>query len=263
MINKLISTVLEAGNEILKVYETDFTIQEKKDKSPITEADKISHEIIVRNLKNLIPEIPVISEEGDKEFIFADRFWLVDPLDGTKEFINRNGEFTINITLVEDYIPVLGVVFAPALGLLYFSQKGKGAYKVNIKTQQKIKLPVRQEIRENTLRVVVSRSHSDERTKKYLEKLSERFSIEKVSVGSSLKICLLVEGKADIYPRTGPTMEWDTAGAHAVLLEAEGVILSTKANMKCGEELRYGKENLKNPPFIAFRTRKLSEELCP
>ncbi len=263
MMDKLINAVLKAGEEVLKVYESDFTIQEKEDRSPITEADRISHEVIAQNLKDFVPKIPVISEEGDKEVISADRFWLVDPLDGTKEFIKRNGEFTINIALVEDSVPVLGVVYAPALRLLYFAQKGKGAYKVNMETQEKIKIPVPQDGKENTLRVVVSRSHSDERTTKYLKKLSEKFSIEKVSVGSSLKICLLAEGKADIYPRTGPTMEWDTAGAHAVLLEAGGVILFAEDNMECGEELRYGKENLKNPPFIAFRTRKLSEELCP
>ena len=260
MIDKVMEAVLKAGEEVLKIYEGSFSVIEKEDKTPLTEADALSHAIITQALKG---NVPVISEEGEKKPSDLKNFWLVDPLDGTKEFIKRNGEFTINVALIEEGKPKLGVVYAPALGKLYSAERGKGAYLLDLKEEKEYELPLDSEPNGKRLKVVVSRSHTDEGTEEYLERLSEKFEIERISIGSSLKICLLAEGKADLYPRTTPTMEWDTAAAHAVLLETGGTLVSLDEKMNCNGELLYGKEGYKNTPFLGVRDRHLLKTVCP
>ena len=260
MIEKVVKAVLKAGEEVLKIYEGSFSVTEKEDRTPLTEADTLSHGIITQALKG---DAPVISEEGDKKPDSLKNFWLVDPLDGTKEFIKRNGDFTINVAFIEEGKPKLGVVYAPALGKLYSAEKGKRARLLDLKEEKEYELPLDGELEGKRLKVVVSRSHADEKTEEYIKRLSERFEIERVSVGSSLKICLLAEGKADLYPRTGPTMEWDTAAAHAVLLETGGALVSLERGMFCDGELLYGKEGYRNPPFLRVRSRSLLKEVCP
>ena len=266
-IKKFISIAIEAsidaGKEILEVYESDdFQISSKEDKSPLTLADKKAHNKISEFLDKT--NIPVLSEEGKhlpyKERKKWDYFWLVDPLDGTKEFIKRNGEFTVNIALIKDVTPVAGVIYVPVTKVLYFAIADKGAYKIeNIDSEDlldfdfevlrsnAVKLPVPDFERPYT--VVGSRSHMSEETIQYIEKLKEKHGdIEMLSVGSSLKQCMIAEGKADIYPRFGPTMEWDTGAGHAIINAAGGTI--TKVN---GTPLIYNKENLLNPYFIVKR----------
>jgi 3'(2'), 5'-bisphosphate nucleotidase len=231
-----------AGDKILQIYQRDFTVQVKSDSSPITEADLAAQQIIAAGLARLTPEIPILSEE-DANIDWAVRqnwkqFWLVDPLDGTKEFINKNGEFTVNIALIEHGRPLLAVVYAPVLNKLYYTDKQNAylttAEKANQRLQvKKPSLP---------LRVVGSRSHPSPDLAKYLEKLDD---FEVVSVGSSLKFCLVAEGLADIYPRLGPTMEWDTGAGHCIA-EKSGAIVAQLD----GKPLRYNqKESLLNPYF--------------
>ena len=256
MIEEVIQIAIQAGKEIMKFYKKDITVQEKEDKTPITEADRRAHEIIVKGLQE-ISEFPIISEEG-KDIPYEERrnwekFWLVDPLDGTKEFIKKLDEFTVNIALIEKGIPTLGVVYAPAKSLIYFSKKGVGSYKGNVigdDIYDPVKIPLRHGF-DYKLRIVASRSHLDERTKNFINQLSKYYPVETVSAGSSLKFCLVAEGNADVYPRFSPTMEWDTAAGHAVLLEAGGFVYSVdNENFK---ELKYNKKSLRNPPFVAFR----------
>ena len=259
MMEKVIEVAIEAGKEILKVYEKTFSIDYKEDKTPVTEADRISHSIIKERLKEIDKSIPILSEEG-KDIPYEKRkswkrFWLVDPLDGTKEFINKREDFTVNIALVEDRKPLIGVVYAPAKNLLYFAERGKGAYSMKVENGFDIKKAQRLPLKDNyadknTIRVVASRSHMNEDTKKFIEKLkSSGVDVKTLSIGSSLKICLVAEGKADIYPRIGPTMEWDTAAAHIVAEESNCVV----KEYKTAKELLYNKENLKNDPFVVFR----------
>ncbi|AAC06626.1 3'(2'),5'-bisphosphate nucleotidase CysQ [Aquifex aeolicus] len=251
MLEKVIKACKKAGEEILEVYSKEFTVEEKEDRTPVTEADRRAHRIITEELKET--RIPVLSEEG-KEIPFKERrkwkrFWLVDPLDGTKEFIKKNGEFTVNVALVEEGEPVLGVVYAPALEVLYFAEKGNGAYR-EVKGKME-KLPIGNWSREN-LRVVASRSHMNEETKKFLENLEKKFGkLQFLSKGSSLKICMVAEGSADIYPRIAPTMEWDTGAGHAVAKEA-GCELFVYEEGKLREPLRYNKEDLRNPSFVCL-----------
>ncbi len=262
---RLISDVIEisekAGNEILNVYNRDIDVQYKDDKSPITEADRKSHHIILEGLKKINENIPVLSEEG-KDIPYEKRknweyFWLVDPLDGTKEFIKRNGEFTVNIALIHRQKPVFGVVYAPALNKLYYGGKDFGGYMVE--KGEKVRLEGDSLNREKLV-VVASRSHINEETKEFIESLKRFYrDVETTSIGSSLKICLLAEGKADIYPRIGPTMEWDTAAAHAVLNSVGGRIVvynnqKTLRELEESDELIYNKENLLNPYFVAYRS---------
>lgn len=240
------TAALEAGQEIIEIYNSeDFNVELKGDNSPLTKADKAAHNIIIEYLKDT--DIPVLSEEG-REMPYAERsnweeLWVVDPLDGTKEFIKRNGEFTVNIALVRSGVPVLGVVYAPVLDKLYFAAEGHNAFisvNGNI-TELAKKDPL--DLEKTGLRVVASRSHLNDDTKAFLDKLS---SPEIVSMGSSLKFMMLAEGLADVYPRFAPTMEWDTAAAHAVLRVLGGQVVNPQ-----GEDLVYNKENLLNPYFRA------------
>jgi 3'(2'), 5'-bisphosphate nucleotidase len=235
-----------AGDAIMEIYERDFAVELKDDRSPLTEADRAAHQIIVAGLGRLALELPVLSEESANEVLEQrrawDRFWLVDPLDGTKEFIKRNGEFTVNIALIEDHAPVLGVVGAPALGTIYSGIVGTGAWKraggaaTPIQVQQPAAEP---------LRVVGSRSHASPDLAAFLEKIGPH---EIKPMGSSLKICLVAEGQADLYPRLGPTSEWDTAAAHAVLISAGGSMMDLT-----GEPLTYNaRESILNPHFLAL-----------
>ena len=259
MIEKIIDIVIHAGKEVLKIYTSSesFEIFMKQDNSPLTIADKVSNRILLDGIQS-ISTIPIISEENKKIFKSRkewNKFWLVDPLDGTKEFIKRNGEFTINIALIENGKPILGVVYAPVKDLLYFAFANE-AYKK--KNNSISKLELGKETRQvNKIRAVVSRSHLNESTLRFLSHLKMKTgkNIEKVSVGSSLKICYIAEGKADIYPRFVPTMEWDTAAAHAILSFSGGKLVTVDKNLDNffkNSELRYNKETLKNPPFVAF-----------
>jgi 3'(2'), 5'-bisphosphate nucleotidase len=233
-----------AGAAILEVYAGDFAVEEKPDHSPLTMADTRSHTIIVEALQERFPHIPVLSEEG-KDVPFAVRrswplFWLVDPLDGTKEFINRNGEFTVNIALIDGNRPVLGVVYVPVPALTYYACTGQAAYKQ--KGECAIQ-PVRVRRFDGGKPIVVaSRSHAGKETEAFLKKIGEH---DIVSMGSALKLCLVAEGAADVYPRLGPTMEWDTAAAQCVVEAAGGRV--TDLNR---QPLVYNKPSLLNPWFL-------------
>lgn len=251
-IETIVDIAQEAGRAILDVYHSeDFFIETKDDQSPLTKADRISNEIIVERLRKFYPQIPLISEENNN-VSYAERkgwqkIWLIDPLDGTKEFIKRNGEFTVNIGLVEDGVPVLGVVHAPALGITHYGTKEKGAFVLANGVIRKLpKLSV-DYLDKPLIRVVASRSHMSEETMKFVQHLEQQGKqIEIVSMGSALKICKVAEGAADVYPRFSPTMEWDTAAAQAVAEAAGRKVLTHHS----GFPLRYNKENLTNPWFI-------------
>jgi len=246
-IRKINQIARDAGKAILAIYEQDFDVSEKEDLSPLTQADLASHRIITTALAELTPEIPILSEESTfvpwEERRHWRRYWLVDPLDGTREFVKRNGEFTVNIALVEDHAPVLGVVHAPVPDLTWFGEKSKGAFR-----QEGTGKPEPIHVAESCaspVRVAGSRSHAGDSLKRFLENLGEH---EIVSMGSSLKLCLVAEGKADIYPRLGPTSEWDTAAAQAVVEAAGGRVTDTAMN-----PLSYNrKESLLNPHFLVF-----------
>lgn len=252
-LQKAIQAALQAGQEILKIYEQDFAVEHKADESPLTQADLASNRVIVDFLKNT--QIPIISEEMQQEkyALRKDwaRFWLVDPLDGTKEFVNRNGEFTVNIALIENGTPVLGVIYAPCLKWLYFADE-TGSFKQEKITQysefskdlaQKLYY---QKPQENVV-VVASRSHLNEPTEKFIQKLNLKYqSVERISMGSSLKLCLVAESKAHVYPRFAPTMEWDIAAGHAICRFAGVSVVQAET----GEPIAYNKENLLNPYFL-------------
>ena len=233
-----------AGSRILDIYERGFTVEAKADKSPLTEADRAAHELIVARLPELAGDIPVLSEESaaseyDKRASWK-RFWLVDPLDGTKEFINRNGEFTVNIALIDNGRPVLGVVYVPVLAQTYFACLGQGAFK---QKGQNAAQPIRVRRYGGSRPIVVaSRSHAGKETEAMLKSLGEH---DVVSMGSSLKFCLVAEGTADIYPRLGPTMEWDTAAAQCVVEAAGGRVTDLDR-----QPLAYNKRSLLNPWFL-------------
>lgn len=241
--------ITAAGNAttaILDVYHSgDFQAEKKGDASPLTLADKKAHEAIVRDLQRT--GLPILSEEG-KAVDFETRrhweyFWLVDPLDGTKEFLKRNGEFTVNIALVHDGVPVLGVVMVPVTGDVFYAFQGGGAFVSRLGIESKLPKKGTVDFEHDGLTVVASRSHMSEETEQFINKLNNP---NLVSVGSSLKFLLLAEGKADLYPRFAPTMEWDTAAAHAIVNE---VGLKVYQHGKA-EELFYNKENLLNPWFL-------------
>lgn len=245
-----------AGQEILTVYEdsrpVDVTI--KDDDSPLTLADRNANQVIVAQLGQLDASIPVLSEESEQASYALrkswQRYWLVDPLDGTREFINRNGEFTVNIALIQEGEPVLGVVHVPVSGVTYFGGKlVQGAWKEQVgeTAQELTRAPVQDH--NSTLRIVASRSHRDARIDKVIELVESRFSgTEVVSMGSSLKLCLIAEGSADLYPRLAPTSEWDTAAAHAVVKAAGGDVVTTDF-----QPLRYNqKDSLLNPFFLVI-----------
>ena len=236
-----------AGGEILEIYNSDFEVEDKADGSPLTAADRAAHESIVTGLKALTPSIPVLSEES-KDIDYAERsswqrYWLVDPLDGTREFVKRNGEFTVNIALVENGSPVLGVVYVPVTGVIYYASRGVGAFK---QLADQAPQPIRVKLFSGgTARVVASRSHAGEAVQKFIDAVGD---VEIVSMGSSLKLCLVAEGAADVYPRLGPTSEWDTAAAHCIVEEAGGQLTMTDM-----QPLEYNtKESLLNPHFFVF-----------
>ena len=245
-LEKIVSIAKSAGDAIMEIYNRDFKIEYKDDKSPLTEADTRSNEIICEALGKAYPEIPLLSEENKAEEYDVRKnweyFWLIDPIDGTKEFIKKNGEFTVNIALIHKDTPVLGVVYAPALGDMYKAKKGSGAFKNN----QKLPLEVN-ETPEKSLRVVASKSHLSEETQTFIDEVAKTTeTIEQVSKGSSLKLVMVAEGSADIYPRLAPTMEWDTAAADAIVREAGKMTYQFENK----EAIVYNKENLLNPWFL-------------
>lgn len=244
LLEDVIGIVRAAGELVMEVYRSDFEVRGKVDTSPVTEADERAEALILQALAARTPQIPVISEEAAAAGHVPEvgqRFWLVDPLDGTKEFINRNGEFTVNIALIDNGEPVLGVVLAPALDRLFAGARGYGAFIEQTGERQAIHCRT---VSQEGLDVVASRSHGDaEALDKFLDGRQVR-SLK--SAGSSLKICLVAAGEADLYPRLGRTMEWDIAAGHAVLVAAGGQIRTL-----AGEMLRYGKPGLDNPHFYA------------
>lgn len=283
MVSSELKTVIaiarQAGEKIMAIYDRvsdqdDLTIQSKADHSPLTEADLAAHHCIMEGLKSLDPQTPIISEESDlpdyEERKQWTRFWMVDPLDGTKEFIKRNGEFTVNIALLEHNVPTKGVVYAPALNLLYFAEAESGSFKQEFKQELKLDLTqnsnpnskqdstqdVSKDTKKSTpiqlfsvkadpkqpLRLVESRSHGSEALENYIREHNLQIS-SRVASGSSLKICLVAEGKADIYPRMAPTMEWDVAAGDAIYRYSGNPSPHSS-------ELQFNKENLLNPSFV-------------
>ena len=254
--NKLLLDVcnvaIEAGNEILNFYNHDIEVTHKEDLSPLTKADLASNKIILESLNKLNSNIPILSEESLVDWSIRKnwkKYWLVDPLDGTKEFIKKNGEFTVNIALIEDNHPILGVVYVPAKSLLYLAEKDKGSFKTNTKDKLKNfegiqKILVSSQM--NRARVIGSRSHSNATFDNWVK---EKFpNAEIVQAGSSLKFCLIAEGEADIYPRFGPTSEWDIAAGHILVNEAGGKIRTFQ-----NDSISYNtKENIINPEFYVI-----------
>lgn len=255
-IEQLCSLARRAGVAILDVYQSDFSVDLKQDNSPLTEADRRSNDIICTELQRLYPEIPILSEEN-KQIAYSERknwqyYWCIDPLDGTKEFVKRNGEFTVNIALIDKNTPVLGIVYAPVVDRLYHAASGLGAF---FNDQ---KLPFTQK---NTFSVVASKSHNNSETQAFIDSLQRKFgACEVVSSGSSLKLCMVAEGSANIYPRLAPTMEWDTAAAHAIVTEAGKHVWQYNAEVEpenylaAGQTLLnplvYNKPDLLNPYFV-------------
>ncbi|MCS6917809.1 MAG: 3'(2'),5'-bisphosphate nucleotidase CysQ [Chitinophagales bacterium] len=249
----VLDTARRAGQAVMEVYERDVAeqVELKADHSPLTEADKRSNALIIEALRERFPKIPILSEET-KQVPYEERrhwsmYWLVDPLDGTKEFIKKNGEFTINIALLQEGMPVVGVVYAPAQGRLWYGLHQLGAYAVQADGSVR-RLQRGSNWRQlNHVRVVASRSHLDENTLQFVDALRQQGKqVDFVSSGSSIKFCLVAEGQADVYPRFGPTMEWDTA-AGQVIVELTG---GTVSDWQSGQRLQYNKENLLNPFFI-------------
>jgi len=246
-IQDVISIAKKAGDAIMKIYDQDFEVEYKKDRSPLTLADKKANKIIETDLSNLLVSFPILSEEGEKipyeERRYWEYFWLIDPLDGTKEFIKKNDEFTVNIALIHKNIPVLGVVFAPALNVCYWAKQGDGAFKDGQR------LPLKMVDQRAAYKIVASRSHMSDNTQIFIDSITTNKKKKLIFIGSSLKICLVAEGEADIYPRLGPTMEWDTGAAHAIINES-GKILVKYAKINTREELTYNKESILNQWFV-------------
>lgn len=239
-IEEIIFIAKEAGKKALEIFNQDFNVYYKNDKSPLTEADLLVNEYICKSLDRY--NIPIISEEN-KNIPYDIRknweyCWLIDPIDGTKEFINKNKEWTINIALVYKNKPILGVVYAPALDLIFYAKQNQGAYKNDIK------LPMIKN--NNTYKIVASKSHLNDETLNFINNINTKLNKEFISIGSSLKLCLVASGEADCYPRLAPTMEWDTAAAQAIVEEA-GKKVYDYNTLKI---LEYNKENLLNPYFI-------------
>lgn len=248
MRDSLMAIAKEAGAAILSVYEKDFEVEYKDDRSPLTEADRLSHERIVEGLAALDASIPVLSEEGKdipyEERVNWQRFWLVDPLDGTKEFVKRNGEFTVNIALIEQGYPVLGVIYVPVTDVLYYGEAGKEAVKIASGSMPQT-LAVRKP-ESGAITIVESRSHPSPELESFMSELQQKYSsIDRISKGSSLKFCAVAEGSAHLYPRMGPTMEWDTAAGQAIVEAAGGSVKWLN-----GERVHYNKEILRNDFFI-------------
>ncbi len=252
LLGDVIETARQAANQIMDIYKTDFAVKNKSDQSPLTAADMAAHKTICNSLSKLTPGIPILSEEA-ADIPFEKRqdwlqYWLVDPLDGTREFIKRNGEFTVNIALIEAHRPILGVVYVPVTKLCYFATKGQGAYKQeSVQTAQKIKT---KSTSTKNLVIAGSRSHGTEQQNKFIESLGK--NTELIALGSSLKFCLVAEGRVDIYPRFGPTSEWDTAAAHCIVEEAGGIVINTEF-----KPLQYNtKESLVNTNFLVIADKR-------
>ncbi len=250
-IGPLLDVARRAGAKIMEIYARDFEIDYKEDESPLTEADKAGNEVIMEFLHAEHAGTPVISEEN-KQLDYSERcdwttFWLVDPLDGTKEFIKKNGEFTVNIALVENGVPVIGVVYRPVTDTMYLGVVGEGAWRME-GSEEPVAIEGGPHYSEKEeIKVVASRSHLTPEVEEFVEELrAGGKTVEFLSAGSSLKICLVAEGEADVYPRFGPTMEWDTGAAHAVATAAGRKVLDAGTR----EALAYNKENLLNPFFI-------------
>lgn len=245
----LYETTLEAGRKIMEIFAQDFDVHYKDDKSPVTEADEAAEKIILRDLGIVAPNIPVIAEEqasAGKIPDVADIFWLVDPLDGTKEFIKKGTDFTVNIALIENGQPTFGIVYAPALGRMFVAKDPNTAVHMNIREGRFIGEEERISVRDvpkSGISAVASKSHRDDQTNAFLEKLGVT---DIVGAGSSLKFCLVAAGEADIYPRFGPTMEWDTGAGHAVLSAAGGTVKNPD-----GTDFHYKKPGFRNGFFIA------------
>ncbi len=264
-LNSALIAALKAGKAILDIYrQSDFRVEIKADSSPLTLADRTSHKIITEFLNQT--GLPVLSEEG-KEIPYDLRkhwelFWLVDPLDGTKEFISRNGEFTVNIALIDHQVPIAGIILAPVKDLVYLGMAGKGSFRIDhasgdLAWLDTSALPAHAESLplkrpRQKFSAVASRSHSNPKTQSFLEALEmEHGQVEVKSVGSSLKFCLIAEGSADVYPRFGPTCEWDTAAGQAIVEASGGRVIEAAG----GGRLRYNKPNLINPEFVAVRSK--------
>lgn len=247
IIEQILPIARQAGAAILAVYaQGSATVENKDDGSPVTQADLAAHRVIHPRLQGVLPDCPVVSEEDEGSQAHRrgqGRFWLIDPLDGTKEFIARNGEFTVNIALIEDGRAVLGVVYAPVLDAMYWGGAGLGAFR----SVAGVTVPIQAgaDASGGPCRVVASKSHLNEATQSLIDRLG---AVSLVQAGSSLKFCRLAEGAADFYPRLAPTCEWDTAAAQAVLEGAGGAVLDLQ-----GQSLRYGKSDVLNPSFIATR----------
>lgn len=249
--SRLLLAAREAGQAIMGIYNAgQADVHVKADQSPVTAADLAAHEVLITALQNLLPDCPVVSEEDDSSLTYRQevgRFWLIDPLDGTKEFIARNGEFTVNIALIDQGSAVFGVVYAPAIDCMYWGGADYGAFSESLDGARPIQVAAASS--PETCRVVASKSHLNEETQRFIDQLGV---VSLVQAGSSLKFCRVAEGQADIYPRLAPTCEWDTAAAQAVLEGAGGVVLDQQ-----GKPLRYGKSDVLNPAFIASRCAAL------
>ena len=244
IVDDVVEIALSAGNIILRFYDDQFSVMQKSDGSPVTAADQAAEDYIIPALTRLTPGIPIIAEErvamGQIPDVSGGTFWLVDPLDGTKEFINRNGDFTVNIGLIQSGIPTLGVVSTPVDKCVWAGSLADGALKIEDGVQQKISV---RKANQQKITVVASRSHRSPELESFISDLKVEQSISR---GSSLKFCLIAEGNADIYPRTGPTMEWDTAAGHAVLIAAGGKMIGFD-----GTQFQYAKPDFLNGWFIA------------
>lgn len=244
LLDPLVEVARRAGAAILDVYATDFDVRHKADRSPVTDADLQAEHIIVAALEALTPDVPIVSEEAASESAtpaVGHRFWLVDPLDGTREFVRRSGEFTVNIALVQDRRPILGLIYAPALQLLYGGSLGSAPFLEAEGQRRSIQC---RRAPSDGLAVVTSRSHQDHDAWQAL--LAGRAVASHATAGSSLKFGMVAAGQADAYPRTGRTWEWDTAAGHAIVSAAGGRVTDA-----AGAELRYGKPGFLNPAFVA------------
>jgi len=247
LLDEVVAIAAVAGVRILDIYGSGFDVDLKADGSPLTQADRAAHAIISARLGALTPDIPIVSEESPPGQTAArlawPRLWLVDPLDGTREFVKRNGEFSVNIALIENGAPLLGVVYVPVSGVAYLACRGQGAFK----EQHGVRQPIGARVyRGGRATAVVSRSHRGEQVDRFLARLEAREgAYDTASLGSSLKLCLVAEGAADVYPRLGPTSEWDTAAAHCVVEAAGGHVTDLR-----GRPLSYNKPDILNPWFV-------------
>jgi 3'(2'), 5'-bisphosphate nucleotidase len=255
-ISRIIDIAEKAGKAIMEIYsQNDFSTTYKDDNSPLTRADIASNKVIKESLEALEPKLPILSEEA-KDISYEDRrswksYWLIDPLDGTKEFIKKNGEFTVNIALVVNAMPFLGVVHAPSFSVTYYASKGKGAFKKTVNKQiEKINVD---SYKKGTLKIVASRSHKGEKLEGFIKDIGSKMrEVEYINMGSSLKLCLVAEGIAHLYPRLNPTMEWDTAAAQCIVEEAGGMVVDM-----AGNQIRYNKESLLNDDFLVLSSVEL------